>query len=43
MEAVMVSTKKRQWQTYCQFSDEFASICRAAVIAAMIQQYLQEK
>lgn len=37
----MVSTKKRSWQTYCQFGDEFESVCRQAVIAAILQQYLK--
>jgi hypothetical protein len=37
MEPVM---KSRIFHTQCQFSPEFAAICRAAVIAALLQQYL---
>lgn len=33
--------KTRPHHTQCQFSAEFAAICRRAVIAALLQQYLK--
>lgn len=33
--------KTRTHHTQCQFGDTFAAICRAAVVQALLQQYLR--